>query len=67
MEDKIDYGAGIWLERKAGDAVHKGDTIAILYASDKKRLAEGLALFAQSVKITKQKPAAYKIIKEVIK
>ena len=67
MEDKIDYGAGIWLERKAGDAVHKGDTIAILYASDKKRLAEGLALFAQSVKITKQKPTAYKIVKEVIK
>ena len=67
MEDKIDYGAGIWLERKAGDAVHKGDTIAVLHASDKKRLAEGLALFAKSVKITKQKPAAYKIIKEIIK
>lgn len=67
MEDKIDYGAGIWLERKAGEAVHKGDSIAILHASDKKRLAEGLALFASSVKITKQKPAAYKIVKEIIK
>lgn len=67
MEDKIDYGAGIWLERKAGEPVRKGDSIAILYASDKKCLAEGLALFAKSVKITKQKPTAYKIVKEIIK
>lgn len=67
MEDKIDYGAGIWLERKAGDKVQKGDTVAILHASDKKRLAEGLELFAKSVTIGKQKPKPYKIIKEVIK
>ena len=67
MEDKIDYGAGIWLERKAGDPVKKGDTVAILYASDKKRLAEGLELFAKAVKISKKKPAPYKIVKEVIK
>ena len=67
MEDKIDYGAGIWLERKAGDKVQKGDTIAILHASDKKRLAEGLELFAKAVTVGKQKPKPYKIIKEVIK
>ena len=66
MEDKIDYGAGIWLEKKAGEAVKKGDTIAILYASDKKRLADGLALFAQAVKVGKQKPTGYKIVKEII-
>ena len=66
MEDAIDYGAGIWLEKKAGDAVKKGDTIAILYASDKKRLADGLELFAQAVKVGKQKPIGYKIVKEII-
>ena len=66
MEDAIDYGAGIWLEKKAGDAVKKGDTIAILYASDKKRLAGGLDWFAKAVKVGKQKPAPYKIVKEII-
>lgn len=67
MEDVIDYGAGIWLERKSGDTVKKGDTVAILYASDKKRLTQGLELFSKAVKIGKQKPAPYKIVKEIIK
>ena len=67
MEDKIDYGAGIWLDKKAGEAVQKGDIIATLYASDKKRLAEGWALFKEAIKISKKKPSPYKIVKEVIK
>ncbi len=67
MEDAIDYGAGLWLHKKCGDAVKKGDVVATLYASDKKRLEDGLALFAKAVKFTKAKPKPYKIIKEVIK
>ena len=67
MEDAIDYGAGIWLDKKAGDAVKKGDVIATLYASDKKRLADGAELFRQAVKLSKKKPAPYKIVKEIIK
>ena len=67
MEDAIDYGAGIWLDKKSGDAVKKGDVIATLYASDKKRLEDGAELFKQAVKVSKKKPAPYKIVKEVIK
>jgi len=67
MEDKIDYGAGIWLNKKSAEAVKKGDVIATLYASDKKRLEAGAALFKTAVKVGSQKPATYKIVKEVIK
>ncbi len=67
MEDAIDYGAGIWLDKKSGDAVKKGEVIATLYASDKKRLADGAALFKQAVTLSKKKPAPYRIIKEIIK
>ncbi len=67
MEDPIDYGAGIWLNKKAGDAVKKGDVIATLYASDQKRLQDGAELFKQAVKVSRKKPAPYKIVKEVIK
>ncbi len=67
MEDVIDYGAGIWLSKKSGDTVKKGDVIATLYASDKKRLEDGAELFKKALKTGKKKPAAYKIIKEVIK
>ena len=67
MEDPIDYGAGIWLEKKAGDAVKKGDVIAKLYASDPKRLQAGSELFAQAVKITASKPKPYKLVHSIIK
>lgn len=67
MEDPIDYGAGIWLYKKAGDAVKKGDVIATLYASDKKRLEAGAELFAQGVKITAAKPKPYKLVNSIIK
>lgn len=32
-EDKIDYGAGIVIQKKTGDFVRKGETIATLYSS----------------------------------
>lgn len=67
MEDQIDYGAGIWLDKKYGDAVKKGDVIATIYASDKKRLQEGVDLFSQAVKIQKAKPKTYPIVREIIK
>lgn len=67
MEDEIDYGAGIWLHKKAGDKVKKGDVIASLYASDKKRLTDGVKLFKTALQISAKKPAPYKIVKEVIK
>ncbi|MBQ7908546.1 MAG: thymidine phosphorylase [Elusimicrobiaceae bacterium] len=67
MEDEIDYGAGIWLSKKAGEAVQKGEVIATLYASDKKRLQAGAELFAKAVKLSAKKPKPYKLIQEVIK
>ena len=67
MEDAIDYGAGIWLHKKAGDAVKKGDVIAAVYASDKKRLDAGVELFKTAVKLAAKKPAPYQIVKEIIK
>ena len=67
MEDEIDYGAGIWLDKKAGEAVKKGEPIATLYSSDKKRLQDGADLLKQAFKISKKKPAPYKIIEEIIK
>ncbi len=67
MEDKIDYGAGIWLDKKSGDQVAKGQVIARLYADDKKKLEQGFELFSKAVKITAKKPPMRKLIREVIK
>ncbi len=67
MEDAVDYGAGIWLCKKSGEPIKKGDTVAILYASDKKKLADGVGLFKTAVEIGGKKPAPYRIIKEIIR
>lgn len=67
MEDKIDYGAGIWLHKKAGEKVKKGEPIATLYASDKKRLETALGFFKEAVKIAAKKPKPYKIVQGTIK
>jgi pyrimidine-nucleoside phosphorylase len=67
MEDSVDFGAGLWLEKKYGDTVKKGDIIARIYASDKKRLQEGSALFASGVKIQASKPKTKPIVSEIIK
>ena len=37
-EDDIDHGAGIYLDRKLGDEVKKGDVLCTLYAGDDKIL-----------------------------
>ena len=55
------------LYQKDGENVKKGDTVAILYASDKKRLQAGAELFAKAIKITTAKPKPYKLIQEIIK
>ncbi len=39
-EDVIDYSAGIYLEKKYGDAVEAGQVLAVLYASDESLFAE---------------------------
>ena len=67
MEDKIDYGAGIWLDKKSGEKVVKGQVIARLYAEDEKKLKEGFDLFSKAVKIGSKKLPAQKLIREIIK
>ena len=67
MEDKIAYGAGIWLDKKFGNKVKKGDIIAHIYADDKKCLADGVALFKKAYTIRAKKPKVPTLIAEVIK
>jgi pyrimidine-nucleoside phosphorylase len=67
MDDVIDYGAGIMLEKKLGDKVKKGETIARLYADNKQKLSLGKDKFETAVKIGSKKPKLPKLIKETIK
>lgn len=65
MDDRLDFGAGIVLNKKVGERVRKGETIAWLYASDGKRLKNGVALVADAVKIGSTKPRAARVVRRV--
>ncbi len=63
--DAIDPAAGIELFKKTGDAVHKGDVIAVLHAQTSERAKAGLARMERSVVIgeaPKTVPLIYKVM-----
>lgn len=53
-ESVIDYLAGIRLLKKTGDAVEKGEPIALLYASDARCIAESEACLVSALRIGKE-------------
>ena len=65
--DTIDYGAGIVLYKKTGDKVSVGETIAILYAENYKRLENGDKLFNTSFTIGAEKPETMPLIYKTIR
>jgi pyrimidine-nucleoside phosphorylase len=54
--DKVDPSAGFKLLRKKGDKVAQGDIIALAYANDRDKLAQGTSGFRKAVEISDQKP-----------
>ena len=66
-EDRIDFGAGFILRRKLGDPVRRGEPIAEIYASDAKRLAEGVRMAEAAVEVGRARPRPRKTILKVMK
>lgn len=55
-EDAIDFSAGILLNKKYGDKVEAGDTIATLYAAREELFADAAELLGTSYEIGAEKP-----------
>lgn len=66
MADKIDFSAGIKLVKKTGDKVEKGDTLAVLYTSDKSRFAASEKKLIESTFIGDVKPADAPLILDIV-
>ena len=66
-EDKVDFGAGFYLDKKVGDYVKKGDIIAHIYASDSSKINEAKKLFISAISFSKFQFKAANVIKEIIK
>ncbi len=65
-EDAIDYGAGIVLFKKTGDAVKAGEAVANFYAANDKKIKEAEARFKEGFSIStgtvKGKPVIIKTL-----
>ncbi len=48
-DDKIDFSAGIILEKTVGDKVNKGDVVAVLHTSDESRIANAATRFEGAI------------------
>lgn len=62
LEDEIDKEAGVLLRKKVGEKIEKGETLAILYSSDKSKIDNAIALAEDCFKIDNVKPLKTKLI-----
>jgi len=66
-EDSIDLAVGIVLNKKRGDKVFKGETLAYIHANDESKIEKARKNIIESYHITKEKPKDIPLIYGVIK
>lgn len=66
-DDTIDMSAGIILNKKTGDKVSKGDTIATLYSCNKNSFASAKKQFLDALEFSENEPTKEPLIYKVIK
>ena len=65
--DPIDYGAGIWLCKKVGEPVRKGEALCTLYTSRAEALPAAEEACRQAITLGGEKPAGTPLIYKVIR
>ena len=66
-ESEIDLAVGLELNKKTGDQVSKGDTLAVLHYNDSKNLEEAKQKLLKAFTITEAEKEKKKLIYEIIK
>ena len=66
-EDTIDMSAGIILNKKTGDKVTKGDTIATLYSCNKNSFKSAEKKFIDALEFSENEPTKEPLIYKVVK
>jgi len=66
-EERIDPGAGVFLHKKRGDRVRRGELLATVHAADGKRLKKGLSLIQEAYQFGSRPSLRSPLIKGVIK
>ena len=64
---EIDLSVGLLLEKKVGDRVERGDTLAYIHARDAESAAEAAEKLAAAYTISDEPPARGEFIKAIIR
>ena len=65
-EDSIDYSVGIYLNKKVGDKIEKGDILAYIHANNEEKGKEALRELETAYEITQSKVEKEKYIIDII-
>lgn len=65
-EDKIDFTAGIIIEKKTGDRISRGEVIATLYSSSEGGLSEAEHMYLGALGVSSERPVELPLIYNVI-
>ena len=66
-EDEIDFSAGIRLMKKTGDAVKKGDVLAVLHTSDEEKWQSGVQRLREALTVAPQAPAKRPLVARIVR
>jgi pyrimidine-nucleoside phosphorylase len=66
VDDQIDPGAGLVVERKIGDRVRRGEALATLHTSDPARIDEGVRRVRAAYRIGSGSPVKGALVREVV-
>lgn len=64
--DAIDMAAGIILIKKTGDAVQKGDTLAVLHTNRKEKIAQAEEMYRSALAFSEHKPEREELVYKII-
>ncbi len=65
--DGIDHTAGLYIEKKTGDRVKKGELLCTLYTGDEKRLADAEKCYLSGISFSSAAPAPVPLIYKIIR
>ena len=65
--DRIDYGAGVMLQKNTGDRVRTGDEIAVMYSGNKDTLDAAEEMFVSAIEYSDTKPNDMPLIYGILK
>lgn len=66
-DSRIDLTVGVLLNKKRGDRVNMGDTLAVIYANDMEKAKEAYGKIVCAYEIQKEQPKAVEMIKGIIR